>query len=326
MYGLNTINFMRALHYKDIVLVPKYSTLSSRSEADVATQLGAFTFKVPVVPANMRCTIDEKTARTLDQMQCFYIMHRFDIDLYQFVKLANEEKWHAVSISIGVNEADYRSLYELYNSGLRVDFITVDVAHGHCEKMKRMLAYLAEWKRKGTSIIAGNIVTEEAALDLVDWGADIVKVGIGQGHVCTTKDKTGFTMPMFTCVANMPSHIPVIADGGIRCNGDVAKAIKAGASMVMCGSMFARLIDSPSPTIKDPHLKSHFYKEYYGSASYENKGHNKNIEGRREIIDMEHKTYQEKIQEITEDLQSAISYAGGKCLLDLRKVGYLCQD
>lgn len=318
-------NSMHALHYKDIVLVPNYSELSSRSEADVTTQMGNFIFKVPVVPANMRCTIDEKTARALDQMQCFYIMHRFDIDLYEFVKLANEEDWYSVSISVGVNEADYRALYKLYDSGLRVNFITVDIAHGHCKKMKRMLNYLNQWKQKGTSIIAGNIVTEEAALDLVEWGADIVKVGIGQGHVCTTKDKTGFTMPMFTCVASMPGHISIIADGGIRCNGDVAKAIKAGACMVMCGSMFARLIDSPSPTIKDPHLKSHFYKEYYGSASYENKGHNKNIEGKREIIDMEHKTYQEKIQEVTEDLQSAISYAGGKCLNDLRKVGYYVQ-
>ena len=312
---------MKALHYKDIVLVPNYSTLPSRSDADVSTKLGGFTFKVPVVPSNMKCTIDVDTARILDKMQCFYVMHRFDIDVFQFVKLANEQNWYSVSISIGVNEADYDLLRTIYNSNMRVDFITVDVAHGHCEKMKLMLEFLSKWKQRGTSIIAGNIVTEDAALDLVEWGADIVKVGIGQGYVCTTKDKTGFTMPMFTCVASMPSHIPVIADGGIRCNGDIAKAIKAGASMVMCGSLFARLSDSPSHSYKDHHTGLTL-KEYYGSASYHNKGHKRNIEGRRELIEVEDMTYKEKIREVTEDLQSAISYAGGDKLVDLHKVGY----
>lgn len=324
MCGQNMIESTRALHYKDIVLVPNYSLLPSRSNADVSARLGDHTFKVPIVPSNMKCTIDVDTARVLDKMQCFYVMHRFDIDVFQFVKLANEQNWYSVSISIGVNEADYDLLRTIYNSNMRVNFITVDIAHGHCEKMKLMLEFLKKWKQRGTFIIAGNIVTEDAALDLVEWGADIVKVGIGQGYVCTTKDKTGFTMPMFTCVAGMPSHIPIIADGGIRCNGDIAKAIKAGASMVMCGSLFARLSDSPSHTYKDHHTGLTL-KEYYGSASYHNKGHKKNIEGRRELIEVEGMTYKEKIREVAEDLQSAISYAGGDKLIDLRRVGYMCQ-
>ena len=310
-----------ALNYKDIVLTPNYSTLSTRSEADVSTELGNFVFNTPVVPANMRCTINESTAKTLDQMQCFYIMHRFDVDLYEFVKKANNEDWYSVSISVGVNKTDYELLERIYKASLRVDFITVDIAHGHCFKMKQMLDYLSRWKEKGTTIIAGNIVTANAALDLVKWGASVVKAGIGQGYVCTTKDKTGFTMPMFSCVANMPAHIPVIADGGIRSNGDIAKAIKAGAVMVMCGSLFAKLADSPSSAFKDHHTGVTL-KEYYGSASFYNKGHSKNIEGRRELIEAENMTYAEKIQEITEDLQSAISYAGGRKLLDLRAAGY----
>ena len=132
-------------------------------------------------------------------------------------------------------------------------------------------------------------------------------------------------MPMFTCVNKMYIHVPIIADGGIRCNGDIAKAIVAGASMVMCGSMFARLSDSPSATFKDPHT-GETLKEYYGSASFYTKGHNKNIEGKRELIDADPRTYLEKQQEIQEDLQSAISYAGGKQLEDLRKVEYLQQN
>ena len=307
---------MQALHYKDIVLIPKYSDLESRSLADTSTELAGHIFKVPVVPANMKCTININTARTLSNNGYFYIMHRFDMDTVEFARIANYEGWDLISVSVGVNDSDVIILQKLYDSNNRVDFITVDIAHGHHKKMKDMLGHLQKFRARGTKIIAGNIVTKEAAYDLIKWGADVVKVGIGQGYVCTTKDKTGFTMPMFSCVNKMPVHIPVIADGGIRCNGDIAKAIVAGASMVMCGSMFARLSDSPSATFKDPHT-GEALKEYYGSASFNNKGHNKNIEGRRELIEADTMTYLQKMQEIQEDLQSAISYAGGSNLNSL---------
>jgi GMP reductase len=237
---------MHALHYKDVVLLPDFSTLSSRADADTSVVLGNHTFKSPVLPSNMKCTIDLDTARTLSTNGYFYIMHRFDVDLEEFVSTANREKWPCVSISIGVNDSD-RVVYDLlYDLNFHIDFITVDIAHGHCEKMKDVLSYLQKFKARGVQIIAGNIVTNKAAYDLIKWGADIVKAGIGQGYVCTTKDKTGFTMPMFSCIRSLPVHIPVIADGGIRCNGDVTKALVAGAKMVMCGSMFAKLTDSPS--------------------------------------------------------------------------------
>jgi len=316
---------MQALHYKDVVLVPSYSDLDSRSLANTTTELAGFEFNVPVVPSNMKCTININTARTLSNNGYFYIMHRFDVDTVELVRIANYEGWKLVSISVGVNDSDIKILQELYNSGHRVDFITVDIAHGHHKKMKDTLAHLQKFRDNGTKIIAGNIVTNEAAYDLIKWGADVVKVGIGQGYVCTTKDKTGFTMPMFSCINKMPVHIPIIADGGIRCNGDIAKAIVAGASMVMAGSMFAKLADSPSATFKDPHT-GETLKEYYGSASFYNKGHNKNIEGKRELIEADTMTYLQKMQEIQEDLQSAISYAGGTKLEDLRKVKYFTQS
>ena len=317
---------MQALHYSNIVLVPNYSFLKSRSNADTTVELGRFKFKAPVVPSNMKCSIDIDTARNLDQNGFFYIMHRFDVDIVSFVELANKENWNCISISIGVNETDICILEELYRrrDQLRVNFITVDIAHGHSLSMKNMLEYLKKFRSFGIQVIAGNIATAAAARDLISWGADIVKVGIGQGYVCTTKDKTGFTMPMFTCVIDIPKDICVIADGGIRCHGDVTKAIVAGAKMVMCGSLFAKLVDSPSATFKDQHT-GETLKEYYGSASYHNKGIMKNIEGRRELMTSEHMTYLQKMNEIIEDLQSSISYAGGSTLIDLRKVEYKIQ-
>lgn len=175
---------MQALHYKDVVLVPNYSDLNSRSQADTMTELAGFQFKAPIVPSNMKCTINISTARSLANNGYFYIMHRFDMDTVEFVRIANYEGWKLVSISIGVNDIDIAILEQLYACDYRIDFITVDIAHGHHKKMAIMLSHLQQFRERGTKIIAGNIVTNEAAYDLIKWGADIVKVGkIGRAHV-----------------------------------------------------------------------------------------------------------------------------------------------
>ena len=296
-------------HYKDVFLIPNYSELASRSKASTFVDFGPRSFFIPVIPANMKCSIDFNTARMLDKMSCFYILHRFDIDIYDFVVAANREKMKCVSISVGVNKTDYELLDRIKKENLRVDYITVDVAHGHHLLVKQMLSYLKEHFKK-SFLIAGNIVTEQAAKDLTSWGANALKVGIGQGYVCTTKDKTGFTYPMFSCILELSKKYNIIADGGVRSTGDIAKALAAGAKMVMCGSVFARLKDSPARTVLNP-IDNKKYKEYYGSASFQNKGNNKNIEGKTELVEIEEKSYLDKIKEIQEDLQSAISYAGG---------------
>ncbi len=312
----------RYLHYGDVFLIPKISHLSTRKMASTYTSLNNHAFRVPVVPSNMKCSIDVKQAKLLSENDYFYIMHRFDIDNFEFVKLCNEENWKTISISIGVHDIDYQALENIFSNNQRLDFITIDVAHGHHSFVKQILEYICKFKTNETYVIAGNIATPQAAEDLVLWGADAIKVGIGQGYVCTTKDKTGFTMPMFTCIQDVAERckVDIIADGGVRCNGDIAKAIAAGAKMVMCGGMFAGLIDSPSPVIKDPSNSGILYKEYYGSASARNKHTGTNIEGRSELIPMQHNTYLWKLNEIEQDLQSAISYAGGE---DLDSFSYI---
>jgi GMP reductase len=177
--------------------------------------------------------------------------------------------------------------------------------------MKSMIKHIKK-SLPETKIIAGNVATPDAVEDLAEWGADVVKVGIGQGSPCTTKDKTGFTTPMFSCVQACahfyPLNVPLIADGGIKSNGDIAKALVAGATMVMAGSIFAACSDSPatSSTINDV---SH--KAYFGSASLENKGHNNHIEGKLTQVVDNNMSYKEKLAEIKQDLQSSISYSGG---------------
>lgn len=301
-----------ALHYKDVCLVPRYSETHSRRDVGTAIVLGRSQSKIPVVPANMKAVIDMCQARWLSKNGYFYIMHRFGIDTHEMMVQAQEEDWQTISFSIGVQDSDKTILNKILAYKTRVDFLTVDIAHGHCLRMRRMIDKIKSCS-PDTYIIAGNVATPDAVYDLASWGADMVKVGIGQGNVCTTKDKTGFTMPMFSCVSECSDvihdgkKVPIIADGGIRSNGDITKALVAGAKMVMIGSMFSQCIDSPATGVM---VDGRMYKQYFGSASEHNKGHKNHIEGVMKEMPSNGMTYEDKLREIRQDLQSAVSYAG----------------
>ena len=312
-----------SLHYDNVFLKPNFNSIQSRAEIDTNVLFCNKTFCLPVVPANMKCCVDFDTCQLLDSKHYFYIMHRFDHDIFAFVKDANEASFNNVSISVGIQFKDKALINNLGNRKLRVDFVTIDVAHGHHSKVANQIKVIKD-NLPEAIVIAGNVATFQGVEYLHDAGADAVKVGIGGGYACTTKDKTGFTYPVFSCVMEcaIDRNIPVIADGGVRCNGDIAKALVAGASMVMCGSIFAACSDSPAPLVKD--VSGRRFKQYFGSASVHNKIEKKNIEGTMKLMDTDAFTYLEKMEEIKQDLQSAISYAGGCNLgaLNLNKVSY----
>lgn len=165
--------------YDDINLIPRYSIVDSRSECDTSVKLGKFTFKNPIIPANMESVIDISLAKQLARNDYFYIMHRFGIDNKQFVRDMKKEGL-VTSISIGVNEDSYKLLEELIDEQLVPDYITIDIAHGHCKKMKKILRFIKE-SFLDSFIIAGNVSSIEATVDLDNWGADAIKVGIGPG-------------------------------------------------------------------------------------------------------------------------------------------------
>ena len=307
-----------AYSYSDVTLIPALGILESRKQANTTIRLGTRTFSLPVLPSNMKCTINSSLAHILARESYFYMMHRFD-DSKGFVRQAMD-RGHYVSISVGVKQEDRALVQELKD--LELEYITLDVAHGHSLQALEMIKYI-KLNLPKTFLIAGNIATAAAALDLRDAGADAIKVGIGQGSACTTKDKTGFTVPMFTCVQDVAASrvgIPIIADGGIKCNGDIAKAIAAGADTVMCGSLFAECSDSPSDVFHDADGQT--YKLYFGSASKHNKTENVHIEGTLKRIPQNTMTYVEKLEEIKQDLSSAISYCGGTKLNDLKGTQY----
>jgi IMP dehydrogenase len=168
-----------------------------------------------------------------------------------------------VGAAVGVHE--YQRVEALIAAD--VDVIVVDTAHGHSDNVLRTLKEIRQ--RHSIELVAGNIATAEAARDLIEAGADAVKVGIGPGSICTTRVVSGVGVPQLTAVMNVaeaagPEGVPVIADGGIRQSGDIAKALAAGASTVMLGSLFAGLEESPGETVT---WKGRRFKEYRGMGS-----------------------------------------------------------
>ncbi|WP_053220010.1 GMP reductase [Virgibacillus senegalensis] len=308
--------------YEDIQLVPAKCIVNSRSECDTTITLGGNTFKLPVVPANMQTIIDEKIALYLAENGYFYIMHRFEPEKRLAFTKDMKQRGLIASISVGVKEEEYRFVEELANEQVTPEYITIDIAHGHSNAVIEMIQHIKK-HLPASFVIAGNVGTPEAVRELENAGADATKVGIGPGKVCITKVKTGFGTGGWQLAAlrwcAKAASKPIIADGGIRIHGDIAKSIRFGASMVMIGSLFAGHEESPGETIeKDGKL----FKEYFGSASEFQKGEKKNVEGKKMLV--EHKgSLADTLKEMEQDLQSSISYAGGNKLEAIRNVDYV---
>ncbi len=312
---------MDIFDYDNVLLLPRRCRVDSRAECDPSAEFGGRRFQLPVVPANMRTVVDEPVAAWLAVNGYFYVMHRFDLDNVAFARAMREQGLY-VSISSGVKAQDLAVIDRLAAEGVGADYITIDIAHGHADSVRRTIEHIKA-KLPQAFVIAGNVGTPEAVIDLENWGADATKVGIGPGKVCITRLKTGFgtggwQLSALKWCARVATK-PIIADGGIRHHGDIAKSVRFGAAMVMIGSLFAGHEESPGRTVE---VDGQLFKEYYGSASDFNKGEYKHVEGKR-ILEPIKGTLAETLREMREDLQSSISYAGGRVLSDLRRVNYV---
>ncbi|KRL02822.1 gmp reductase [Lactobacillus equicursoris DSM 19284 = JCM 14600 = CIP 110162] len=313
---------MEAFDYDDIQLVPNKAIVKSRKECDTSVKFGNRTFKIPVVPANMASVIDENLAVWLAENGYYYVMHRFAPEKRAgFIKMMHEKGLFA-SISVGIKDDEYNFIDSLVKENLIPEYTTIDVAHGHSVYVIKMIKYIKE-KMPDTFLTVGNVATPEAVRELENAGADATKVGVGPGKACITKLKTGFGTGGWQLAAlRMCSKVarkPLIADGGIRHNGDIAKSVRFGASMVMIGSMLAGHEESPGNIIK---IDGKTYKQYWGSASEVQKGAYRNVEGEQMLVPYRGHIA-DTLEEMKEDLQSSISYAGGKDLESIKRVDYV---
>lgn len=313
---------MKVFDYEDIQLIPAKSTVRSRSECETSVTLGKHTFAMPVVPANMQTVVDEELSIWLAENNYFYVMHRFEEETRRDFVEDMKNRGLFSSISLGVKDDEYGFVEELASDDLTPDFITIDVAHGHSDLVIDMIKHV-KIHMPETFLIAGNVGTPEAVRELENAGADATKVGIGPGKVCTTKLKTGFGTGGWQLAAlshcSKAARKPLIADGGIRTHGDIAKSIRFGATMVMIGSLFAGHNQSPGKRVE---INGKVYKEYFGSASAHQKGERKNVEGKK-MLTAYKGDIADTLLEMKQDLQSSISYAGGNDIDALRRVDYV---
>lgn len=327
------------LNYSSIALQPSYSSIASRATLKPHAQLGNRVFSSVAIPSNMLCTINHELSNSLSAHgNRFYIMHRFELEK-TFAWCARwieseiinpDTEWEDVivpylSLSVGVGPGDRYFIRRLANlkprseQNPRIEYITVDVAHGHHGLVRDMICFVRQYF-PDAFIIAGNIGTPEAVNDLEQWGADALKVGLSCGKACTTYNCTGVGTPMFSAIlecANVAT-VPIIADGQVREPGDVCKALVAGATMVMIGSEFAACEDSPAKTLIAREGGHTFrQKEYFGSASEKTKGHKGYEEGTTRYIDIKHESYDALYRKINEGVTSCMSYAGVERIEDL---------
>ncbi|HRO68713.1 MAG TPA: guanosine monophosphate reductase, partial [Pseudobdellovibrionaceae bacterium] len=240
----------RGLTFDDVLIVPARSDIRSRREPSLETRVTKTRkIQLPLISSNMDTITEADMAIAMGALGGMGILHRF-MDAAEQVRQARqvvEAKVGPVSASVGVTEDEKNRARALIDAG--VDILTIDIAHGHSVQMLEMMEWIKKTSPK-TEIIAGNMATPEAAVDLINAGADAIKVGIGPGSMCTTRIITGCGVPQLTAIAlcaevAQKHQIPLIADGGLRTSGDIMKALAAGADTVMLGSMLSGTIETP---------------------------------------------------------------------------------
>jgi len=319
------------LDYSDVLFRPKRSTLSSRKEVNL---MRTYRFKysknewsgIPIMAANMDGVGELYVAEKLSEFgMVTSLTKQHDIKkINQYKKIKSIYK--NIALSIGIKKDDFDNLDKILKEFNFFNFICIDVANGYSERFSSFIKSVRE-KYPTKTIIAGNVVTADMAQELVLSGADIVKVGIGPGSVCTTRIQTGVGYPQLSAVMEcadaahgLGAHI--IADGGCTCPGDVSKAFGAGADFVMLGGMFAGHDEGKGKIIK---VNGNKYVEFYGSSSLvANKKHYgglsdyRSSEGRTVRVKYRGKI-NDTISNILGGIRSSCTYVGAPSLKQLSK-------
>ncbi len=261
---------MKAFTYDDILLVPSYNHWASRKVVDISMtcKRGKLILDLPVMTSNMDTITETEMADFIGGKGGIGVLHRY-MSIQDNVNMFKACRY-PVFVSIGCTEKDLERAEALRDAG--AELFCVDVAHAHAKYVGKTIENIRNMLGDDPCIMGGNVVTYAGADYLASCGADIIKVGIGGGSVCTTRIKTGFGVPNLTAIRNC-SRVDrsVVADGGIRYPGDIVKAIAFGADFVMLGSMLAGTRPTPGPVVRktDENGNEMSVKIYRGMASNE---------------------------------------------------------
>jgi IMP dehydrogenase len=319
----------RALSFNDVLLIPRHTTVFSRSDVDLSTAIAGLKLGIPIIAANMSSVCGAEMATALGLIGGLGIIHRMcsvDQEREMVERAATGGAQVQVGFSIGVGP-DWIDRMEACRPHAQI--ACLDVAHADSNRVIDLLeTYFTRFK--DYPLIIGNIATAEAACRLKEavpkrnHGTIALKVGIGGGSLCTTRIKTGFGMPTLQSVADVREATcgspDLIADGGIASSGDIVKSLVAGANAVMLGSLLAGTEEAPGDLIRGEH--GTLMKQYRGSASFSDKQKRgeatRNVEGESTLV-----PYRGKVADVIADLldgiRSGLSYGGSSNIRDLQE-------
>lgn len=337
-----TLMHKMALSFNDVLLQPQYSDIESRLDTDLTTRLtNNISIKHPICSTNMDNVTDIEMMRTMAKSGSAGFLHRFN---YYGNTLQTMRTLHGtispLVVSVGVKEEDYELLGLLTEEHeTRPDVILIDIAHGHSKRVIEMVKYIVE--NYSIDVIAGNVATKEAAMQLCDAGVNAIRVGIGGSMVCTTRTITGSGMPTLQSIIDCYEvtkkyNVPIIADGGFKNSGDIVKALAFGAESVSLGSLLAATSDSPGEIIRErvasyigsvpqPMITTVEKKKFYGMASKDAQNmHNNGLkegtapEGRTILLPYQGETI-DVLNELLGGIRSGLTYSGARNIQELRE-------
>lgn len=318
------------LTYDDVLLCPRESLLS-RSEANVSQEIEKIgTVVHPIIPANMDSIVSEELMKESLENGGITVLHRYMSFSDRILLSRSHAKFNELGfISIGVTEEEISCAEASLRQNPYAKFC-IDIAHGHSKKVLNAVSRLKSASNGKTTIMAGNIATTEAFLELAKAGADIIKVGIGPGSHCTTRVVTGCGYPQLSAVLEIckirdeleefGKHIYIIADGGIKNSGDIVKAIAAGADFVMTGSLFAGCTETPGIIVD---LNGKKCKQYRGMASRaaQSDWFGKDVdtpEGEASLVSVK-LSFSQVLKTLIGGIKSGMSYLNCKTIRQLQK-------
>ena len=312
-----------ALTYDDVLLLPQYSDIRSRSEVSVGTDLGnGLKLSLPIVSSPMDTISEDLMARSMSAAGGCSIIHRYNTpeEQAELVGHARVKGAENIGFAVGVSDDLLHRVSENLLAG--ATFVCIDVAHGHHIMMKHAIRAIRAAVGDDLHIMAGNVATLEGINDLADWGANSVRCNIGGGSICSTRVQTGHGHPGLQTIldcAKTDRDVAIIADGGIRNSGDIVKALAAGADAVMLGSLLSGTKETPGEVYTRQDGTK--YKTYRGMASKEAqadwRGRYSSFEGISATV-----PYRGKVHNVLTDLEqgirSGLSYSGCRSILELQ--------